>query len=503
VSEPSRAVRPERFQSVRAAPVREERDYVLYWMIAQRRTTWNFGLQRAVELANELGKPLLVFEPLRHDYRWASPRLHRFVLDGMHDNAAALDAAGVRHHTYVEPEPGAGAGLLEALSERACAVVTDYSPCFFLPRMVRRAAERLDVRVEWVDSNGLMPLGLTPKAFTRAFSLRRYLQKELTPHLERGPLADPLAVLAATSKATIARDVLERWPAAPAAWLEHGADLVHLGLAGDVPASPYTGGPKAAGRQLDLFMNERFVRYGTERNQPEDEVASGLSPYLHFGHLSPHAVFERVARHEDWSPDRLADKPNGSRDGWWGMSETAEAFLDELITWRELGFVECHHDQDRYDRYESLPDWARITLEEHAKDRREHLYSLEEFAESRTHDRLWNAAQGQLRTEGRIHNYLRMLWGKKVFEWTESPSQALEFLIELNNRYALDGRDPNSYSGIFWCLGRYDRAWGPVRPVYGKIRYMSSDNTRRKVRVNDYMDRYAPAVEAPSLFEDA
>ena len=150
-----------------------------------------------------------------------------------------------------------------------------------------------------------------------------------------------------------------------------------------------------------------------------------------------------------------------------------------------------------------MPDWARITLEEHAKDRREHLYSLEEFAESRTHDRLWNAAQGQLRTEGRIHNYLRMLWGKKVFEWTESPSQALEFLIELNNRYALDGRDPNSYSGIFWCLGRYDRAWGPVRQVYGKIRYMSSDNTRRKVRVNDYMDRYAPAVEAPSLFEDA
>ncbi len=160
------------------------------------------------------------------------------------------------------------------------------------------------------------------------------------------------------------------------------------------------------------------------------------------------------------------------------------------MTWRELGFNLCAKRAD-YDRYESLPLWCRTTLEEHAGDRRSPAYSLAEFETAATHDPLWNAAQVQLVREGRIHNYLRMVWGKKILEWSASPRAALEIMIELNNKYALDGRDPNSYSGIFWILGRYDRAWGPVRPVFGKIRYMSSENTARKVRVKDYVARYA------------
>jgi len=151
----------------------------------------------------------------------------------------------------------------------------------------------------------------------------------------------------------------------------------------------------------------------------------------------------------------------------------------------------CHLRSD-YDQYDSLPPWARQTLQEHAGDRRSHLYSLDQFEAAVTHDPLWNAAQRQLVQEGRMHNYLRMLWGKKILEWTPQPQEALAILIELNNKYALDGRDPNSYSGIFWCLGRYDRAWGPERPVYGKVRYMSSENTARKVRVQAYLERYAP-----------
>ena len=143
-----------------------------------------------------------------------------------------------------------------------------------------------------------------------------------------------------------------------------------------------------------------------------------------------------------------------------------------------------------YDTYESLPMWARETLEEHAGDQRTHIYTLDDFAAGRTHDPLWNAAQNQLRRDGDLHNYLRMLWGKKILEWTRSPQEAADVMIELNNRYALDGCDPNSYSGIFWVLGRYDRAWGPERPVYGKIRYMTSENTARKVRVKDYLRRY-------------
>jgi deoxyribodipyrimidine photo-lyase len=173
------------------------------------------------------------------------------------------------------------------------------------------------------------------------------------------------------------------------------------------------------------------------------------------------------------------------------MSEAAEGFLDELITWRELGFNMCWQNPD-YDQYESLPAWAQATLADHETDIRHHAYSRDEFEQAATHDELWNAAQNQLLTEGRMHNYLRMLWGKKIFEWSATPRDALDTMIDLNNRYALDGRDPNSYSGIFWVLGRYDRAWGPERPIFGKIRYMTSENTARKVRVRDFIEKYRP-----------
>ena len=169
--------------------------------------------------------------------------------------------------------------------------------------------------------------------------------------------------------------------------------------------------------------------------------------------------------------------------------DLGQSFLDELITWRELGYNMCAH-RDDYDQYESLPDWARKTLEEHESDRREFCYEQSEFESATTHDKLWNAAQNQLVSEGQMHNYLRMLWGKKILHWSESPRAALATMIELNNKYALDGRNPNSYSGIFWVLGRYDRAWGPEREIFGKIRYMSSENTARKLKVKTYIQHY-------------
>ena len=225
------------------------------------------------------------------------------------------------------------------------------------------------------------------------------------------------------------------------------------------------------------------------------EATSGLSPYLHFGHISVHQVFTETMQQAGWTPDRISGKVNGSSNGWWGVEENAESFLDELITWREVGYNMCSRSAD-YDRYDSLPAWARQTLGKHAEDPREYVYTLDEFEAAQTHDPLWNAAQRQLVREGRIHNYLRMVWGKKVLEWSASPQAALDVLIELNNKYALDGRNPNSYSGIFWVLGRYDRAWGPERPIFGTIRYMSSENTARKVRVKDYLRRVRAGVAA-------
>jgi len=171
------------------------------------------------------------------------------------------------------------------------------------------------------------------------------------------------------------------------------------------------------------------------------------------------------------------------------MGRGAEAFLDQLVTWRELGFNMSATAED-VASYDSLPEWARNTLEEHQGDPRPYTYRLEELQEARTHDPLWNAAQRQLLRDGVIHNYLRMLWGKKILEWTPSPREALAVMIELNDRFALDGRDPNSYSGIFWCLGRYDRGW-PERPVFGKVRSMSSDATKRKVDLDSYLRTFS------------
>ncbi len=473
------------------AAVRDDGKYVLYWMIATRRTRWNFALDRAVAWARKLNQPLVVFEPLRVGYLWASDRLHRFVIEGMVDNRDALAETGALYYPYVEPSEYADKGLLAALAEQASVIVTDEFPAFFLPRMVTAATRRLDVRVEMVDSNGLFPLHATEQVFVSAYQFRRYLQKNLRPHLAVAPSANPLARAKLPSLAKLPPAISKHWPAAKLESLLANDGLAKLPIDHHVGPASFRGGPAAAGKVLKRFLDRNLQRYRDDRNDPEADIASGLSPYLHFGHISAHEVFHKLMDREVWDAEKIAAKATGKREGWWGASPAAESFLDELITWRELGYNRCAHTDD-YDEYESLPDWARITLEKHARDRREHIYSLRQLERSETYDPLWNAAQRQLVREGRMHNYLRMLWGKKILEWTHSPREALAVMIELNNKYAVDGRDPNSYSGIFWCLGRYDRAWGPERKIFGKIRYMSSENTARKLPVQGYLKKYGP-----------
>lgn len=477
-----------RITPANAAPLRPGGAFVLYWMTAARRTTHSYGLDRALARARELGKPLLVLEALRIGYPWASDRLHAFVLAGMRDNAARFAAAGVAYHPYVEPTAGAGKGLLAALAADACLVVTDEYPGFFLPRMQAAAAAALPVLVERVDGNGLLPLRAAEIVFPTAIAFRRFIQKRGRAHFEDHPRADPLARLD-LPRAAVPKDILARWPAADPALLQlHPGSLAALPI--DHTVAPCgEGGSVAAGRALARFLDHGLPRY-EDRNDPAAAVTSGLSPYLHFGHIGAHEVFAALMRREGWSPERLARTTSGSREGWWNVSPATEGFLDQLVTWRELGFNMCFH-RPEHESYESLPMWAQQTLDEHAGDRREHLYSREQLESARTHDALWNAAQRQLLRDGTIHNYLRMLWGKKVLEWSPDPRTALATLTHLNNKYALDGRDPNSSSGIAWTLGRYDRAWGPERAVFGKIRYMSSDNTARKLHVAAYLRQYA------------
>lgn len=476
-------------------PVRPEREYVLYWMMAYRRTTWNFALSRAIEIAEELGKPLVIFEPLRAGYRWASPRHHQFIMQGMRERARALEASCVTYLPYVEPAIDEGKGLLDHLAARACAVVTDDYPAFFVPRAIQAAASRLDVRLEAVDSNGIFPMRATDRVFTTAHSFRAFLQKTLPEHLAAPPAAAPLE--------NLDLPVLSRAPLSDSArwrtWdpnADFTAALDALPIDHEVGVVRESGGCGAASDVLDRFMRVRLQRYGAGRNDPENEAASGLSPYLHFGMVSAHEVMHAVLKDSDWDLGRLGADTRGARAGWWGVPEYAERFLDELVTWRELGFNMCAQRPDDYDSFESLPAWSKQTLRTHVGDERPYIYTRDVLERAETHDEIWNAAQRQLRTEGRMHNYLRMLWGKKVLEWSRTPEDALDTLREINNRWALDGRDPNSYSGIFWTLGRYDRAWGPERPIFGKVRYMSSDATRRKLPLKGYLARYGAAGQA-------
>jgi deoxyribodipyrimidine photo-lyase len=329
------------------------------------------------------------------------------------------------------------------------------------------------------------------RVFPTAFAFRAFLQRELPEHLLTPPRARPFAGRRPPGAAPLPRDVSRRWRRASSGLL--AGDAVALGalpIDHAVRPAPLRGGSEAARAALSTFVEDRLARYAEDRNHPDLDAASGLSPYLHFGHVSAHEVFAAIADREEWEPARLQGGAAGRREGFWGMSAGAEAFLDQLAVWRELGFNMCSKRDDAGE-YESLPAWARATLEKHEVDARDVIYPPEALEQARTADPLWNAAQRQLVVEGRIHNALRMLWGKKVIGWSRTPREALATLLHLNDKYALDGRDPNSLTGIFWCFGRYDRPWGPERPIFGTVRYMTSESSARKWRLRRYLERWS------------
>lgn len=313
--------------------------------------------------------------------------------------------------------------------------MTDDFPSFFVPRMVAAAAKTLPLKLEQVDSNGILPLRATERVFTTAFSFRAFLQKELPAHFDQFPKADPLSGIVLPPIKSLPKEITNRWPVASATLLAGDAsELAALPIDHSVPAVEQRGGAMEARRRLAKFLDQHLYGYAAGANDPDKEARSGLSPYLHFGHISPHEMFHELMSREEWSPGCLGPKTGGKREGWWGTSPGAESWLDPFITWRELGYNMSSH-RDNYEDFDSLPDWAQATLDRHSNDPRLHVYSL-------------------------------------------------------------DGRNPNSYSGIFWVLGRYDRPWGPERPIFGFIRYMSSENTYKKIRVREYLSTYARAFES-------
>jgi deoxyribodipyrimidine photo-lyase len=467
-------------------------DYVLYWMQLYRRLACNHALDYALRCAEELQKPLVVYEGLRLDYPWASRRLHAFVLQGMADNAAAAKALGLNYWPFVESRPGEGKGLVHRLAARAALVVTDDFPCFVAPEQSAALARACEAPVFVVDSNSIVPLSLLGPAVGAAAHLRPRIHKafaEAWPHRA--------ATRPKPSKAARARvaPAFEPWRSR-----DPLADVGALPLPDPPPVVTLPGGRLVGLARLRSFLKTRLRGYAEQRSAPSAPAeghASGLSPYLHFGHVSIEEVVQgALATTGGWSPDALDPACRGKREGFYTRDADVDAFLDEAITWRDVGF-QWHwtRRRDTASLETALPGWALATLRAHGGDARAHVYSPEEWEAGATHDPLWNAAQRELRSTGSIHNYLRMLWGKKLLEWSRTPDEAYATLVHLNNKYALDGRDPNSWTGILWCFGLFDRPWAPERKVLGVLRYMSSENTARKFDLKPYY-RYVDSLPA-------
>ena len=388
-----------RLRTLSSAPVDPHGEYVLYWMHAARRAGSSFALDHAIVLAQELYKPVLVLEALDLQAPFASRRTHAFLTQGMESNRRAFGRAGVAYHPYVERRPGQARGLVRSFAARACAVLTDRSPFPFLRARVERLAS-LPVRTVEVDGWGLLPVSTLERPHKVAWGFRRFLQRELPRHPRR-PHATPLRGLK-LPPVRVPEELLRRYPA----W---SGGLEGLPVDQAVRAVALRGGELAGRARLRLWLEEGLPRYEADRAHPDRSAGSGLSPWLHFGHLSAFEVVDAV-------------KARGAHEG----------FLDQLVTWRELGAALVETTSAPWS-YGSLPDWARRTLDEHRHDPREALYSLQQLEQARTHDPLWNAAQRQLLEEGVIHNSLRMLWGKRVIAWSPSPEEAWERLFHLND----------------------------------------------------------------------
>lgn len=471
-----------RIRQANDLPVDPGGEYVLYWMQAYRRLDHNHSLDHALRWSLELKRPLCVYEGLRMDYPWASARFHQFILEGMADNSHTARKLGLNYWPFVETPDQPGRGLLLKLAAKSCLVVTDDYPAFIIPGQIAALAKKIQVKLLAVDGNCVVPLSLLGDPVAAAAHLRPRIHRAFPdawphcaafepdfPKLVRAQVDAPFTIWSSES---IAKSVAA------------------LPIDQSVrPLRHVTGGSIKAKATLQSFLKDRLVGYAANRSkpaEPREGHASGLSPYLHFGHISIEEVVCQALG--EWDVGDLNQHCRGKRDGYYHHDPDVSSFLDEAITWRDVGFHwHSHRNADIVSLDHSLPVWALATLRKHMSDRREHLYTVEQFEAADTHDQLWNAAQTELVETGVIHNYLRMLWGKKVLEWSETPAEAYRTLEHLNNKYAIDGRDPNSYTGILWCFGLFDRPWFPERQVFGNVRYMSSDNTARKFRVGPYV----------------
>jgi deoxyribodipyrimidine photo-lyase len=433
---------------------------VVYWMQRSQRGTDNPALDVAIEAANKLGKPAVVFFAPVPFYPHATLRAYRFLAEGISDTAEAVEKRGLGFVLRRYPDHS----LLKFCDEvRPALVVGDENPMREPERWREIATSKLRVPFWTVDSDVIVPSRLIEKEQYAAFLIRKKLEPRLPEFLvkPKNPHAKiPWKKPRELQSLPAEFDVTEGWP------LDRSVS----------PVGRFRGGTKEALRRLGEFVREKLARYETDRNHPEVDGTSCLSPYLHFGHISPVTVALTLDR---------ADAPRAAKS----------AFINQLLVWRELAANFVTYNPN-YDNFECGEKWAHKTLGEHAGDPRPYLYSERQLENAETHDPLWNAAQRQMVSGGWMHNTMRMYWAKKILEWSRSPAEAYRIAVALNDKYELDGRDPNGYAGIAWSVvGKFDRPWF-TRPIFGQIRYMSGASTGKKFDSRSYIAQQMQA-EAP------
>jgi deoxyribodipyrimidine photo-lyase len=446
----------ERVRKLNDREARQGARYVLYWSQMNRRAESNHALSFAADLANRQGVPLLFYEGLTCTYPFANDRFHTFLLEGVPETARRLTRLGIGYVFYLRKRPQDPNDALYRLAADASAVVTDDYPAFIVPEYNRSVASHIEIPSYAVDSSCIVPMSHFEKQEYAAYTIRPKINKVLARYLTPVP--------------TIR--MKRKWDAPISPLHTPVTDIPKLVAECEIdhsvaPSTGFRGGRKEAERRLQYFLENNLRRYAKNSNQPSEKVTSGLSPYLHFGHISSLEIALAVTAYA--KEHKLI----------------VDEFLEQLIVRRELAFNFARFGP-KPDTLDALPDWARATLKKHARDKRDPVYTQDRFERAATYDELWNATQRELLRDGKIHGYYRMYWGKKIIEWSATHQEALDTMIYLHDKYALDGRDPNTYTNILWCFGLHDRPWSE-RPIFGMVRYMSLEGMKRKTDVEAYI----------------
>lgn len=425
---------------------------VVYWMSRDQRANDNWALLFAQQTALERKKDLVVVFSLVSEFLDATLRQYDFMIKGLMEIEKELSKYSIPFFILLgEPDTEIPKFIKEI---NAGHLITDFDPLKIKRRWKEDVLKKINIPFYEVDAHNIVPcFYVSKKQEFGAYTIRPKIHKSLQEFLDDIPKLKKMKNASTYNSEKI------------------NCDKVYSSLKINKNVKPVewiTPGEKAAQKTLHVFLENRFDKYSDLRNDPNAEVLSNLSPYLHFGQISAQRVALTVNELKN---------PAG-----------AESFLEELIVRRELSDNFCYYNSN-YDSFKGFPDWAKTTLNDHKKDEREFVYSLKKFEEAKTHEDLWNAAQNELVNTGKLHGYMRMYWAKKILEWSKSPEEALKIAIYLNDKYELDGRDPNGYVGCAWAIGGvHDRAW-TERPVYGKIRYMNRNGAKRKFDIQKYIDK--------------